>query len=168
MTELEQTIVSHDPTTQKMGRAECEFALDLSRRKEATSKPPNGLVVSSDDEVRQALAESLGECGLTCVLASTVAETWTTVARREVAVVVCNDWLPDCSYTDIVNRVGKSSARIPVVVVSRVGDWPEYLSAVCAGAFDYMAYPPIRGELQRVIRDALMSNRQQLEGVDVI
>ena len=87
---------------------------------------------------------------------------------REALIVVCNEWLPDGSYADIVNLLAASAMRIPLVVVSRIGDWPEYLRAVGAGAFDYVAYPPIRGELQRVIRNALASDTQEFAGADVV
>ena len=89
------------------------------------------------------------------------------MARLEVSVVVCNEWLPDGSYVDIVKFMAKSYARTPLIVISRIGDWPEYLRAIGAGAFDYVAYPPIRGELQRVIRNALIASKRQwhLKGV---
>jgi len=40
--------------------------------------------------------------------------------------------------------------------ISRTGDWPEYLAAIRSGAFDYLAYPPAPGELQRIIRNAFL------------
>jgi hypothetical protein len=45
---------------------------------------PNGLVVSSDAEVRRKLAEILGHGGLAPVFASTVAESRTALVRRDV------------------------------------------------------------------------------------
>jgi len=167
MTELEETTV-HDSTTERVWRGEFESAFALSRRQEATSKPPNGLVVSSDEEVCRKLAKSLGQCGLAAIFASTVVESRIALAGREVFVVLCNECLADGTYEDIVEFVRRSHTRIPLVVVSRTGEWPEYIRSVDRGAFDYVAYPPIREELQRVIRNALVWNRQNREGVDVI
>jgi len=165
---LAEATVLHDSRTENTEHGEFELLFAPCRRKGATSNPPNGLVVSSDDEVRRKLAESLDECGLGSIFSSTVAESRTAMAGGEVFVVVCNEWLPDGSYVDIVKLVAKSCTRIPLIVISRIGDWPEYLMAISAGAFDYVAYPPIRGDLQRAIRNALVWNRQNREGADVI
>ena len=166
LTELEEAPVSHDSRTESKVRGEFEFAFARSRSKEATSKLRNGLVVSADHEVRRKLAESLGQCGLAPIFASTVVESRIALAGREVFVVLCNECLADGTYEDIVNLVRRSHTRIPLVVVSRTGEWPEYLRAVGRGAFDYVAYPPIRGELQRAIRNALEWNRQSREDAD--
>lgn len=166
--EIEEATLSHDSRTENTEHGEFELAIAPCRRKGATSHPPNGLVVSSDDEVRQKLAESLGECGLGSIFSSTVAESRIAMAGRDVFVVVCNEWLPDGSYVDIVKLVARSGARIPLIVISRIGDWPEYLRAISAGAFDYAAYPPIRGDLHRAIRNALVWNSQNREGADAI
>jgi two-component system response regulator PilR (NtrC family) len=157
MTEHNEKAVSHERTSEEKRHGELEFVLSLTRQKDPTSTLPSGLVVSPDDEVRETLAGSLGECGFAAIFAATVGEGRIALARREVFVVVSEEWLPDGSYVDIVNLTAHSYARIPVVVVSRIGDWPEYLRAVGAGAFDYVPYPPIRGELRRVIRGALTS-----------
>jgi DNA-binding NtrC family response regulator len=164
--EVEEATVSHDSRTENTGNGELELAFAPCLRKEAPSNPPNGLVVSSDDEVSRKLAESLGQCGLAPIFASTVVESRMALAAREVFLVLCNECLADGTYEDIVNLVRRSHTRIPLVVVSRIGEWPEYFRAVGCGAFDYLAYPPIRGELQRVIRDALLGCKRQrhLEG----
>ena len=166
--ELQVASVAHDFRTENTGHEELALAFAACRRREAMWNPPNGLVVSSDDEVRQTLAESLGECGLGSIFSSTVAESWKAMGGREVFVVVCDDWLPDGSYMDIVKLVARSCTRIPLIVISRIGDWPEYLRATGAGAFDYVAYPPIRGDLQQAIRNALVWNRRNREGADAI
>jgi DNA-binding NtrC family response regulator len=165
--ELEEATLSPDSRTEDTGHGELDLAYAPCRRKGATSNPPYGLVVSSDDEIRRQLAESLGECGLASMFSSTVEESRIAVAERQVFVVVCNEWLPDGSYLDIVKLTARSCTRIPLIVISRIGDWPEYLRAICAGAFDYVAYPPIRGEFRRVIRNALLGGEPQrhLEGV---
>jgi DNA-binding NtrC family response regulator len=157
MTEHNEKAVRHERISEEGRHGELEFVLSLTRQKDSASTLPSGLVVSPDDEVRQTLALSLGECGFASIFSSTVGEGRIALARREVFVVVSEEWLPDGSYVDMVNLIAQSCARIPVVVVSRIGDWPEYLRAVGAGAYDYVPYPPIRGELRRVIRSALTS-----------
>ena len=119
-----------------------------------------GMVVSSEDRVRRKLAEILGQCGLTPILASTVAESQTALARRKFCMVLCDDCLADGDYQRIVEIVNHADTKPPVIVLSRTGDWPEYLAAIRAGAYDYLAYPPVPTELHRVIRNAFLDRDQ--------
>ena len=158
MSELHGTTIPYDPATRKANGEKIEFAYALRQRnKEVVLKFPNGLVVSSDEEVRRKLGEILGQCGLAPVFASTVTESGMTLAENEVFIVLCEDCLSDGKYRDIVKLVCQSDTKVLVVVVSRTGEWPEYLTAIRAGAFDYLAYPPIPGELQRIIQNAFRS-----------
>jgi DNA-binding NtrC family response regulator len=142
-----------------------EMAFALRRRKRmAMLQLPGGLVVSSDDEVRLKLAETLGQCGLAPVLASTVAESGMALAGHEIFIVVCDDRLDDGKYEDVVRLVVRSQTKVPIIVVSRTGGWPEYFAAMCGGAFDYLAYPPIPGDLQETIRNALLEQQWYVGG----
>ncbi len=155
MIQHDQTTVPFDPATPKANSRKFEFALPLRQRETGVrSKRPYGLVVSSDDEVRRELTEILVQCGLVPVLASTVNESGMALAGHEVFLVLCNDCLADGAYGDIVKMVDQSDVKVPVIVVSQTGDWPEYFIAIRAGVFDYLPYPPIPGELQRIIQNA--------------
>ncbi len=171
MSELHGTTIPYGPATRKANDEKVEFAYALGQRnKEVILKLPNGLVVSSDEEIRRKLGEILGQCGLAPVFASTVTESGMALAGHEVFIVLCDDCLPDGKYVDIVKLVVQSHTRVLVVVVSRTGEWPEYLKAIRAGAFDYLAYPPIPGELRRIIQNAFRECGQQrrLEGTAVL
>ena len=120
-----------------------------------------GLVVSSEARVRRNLAEILGQCGLTPILASTVAESQMALDRHTFCMVLCNDCLADGDYQAIVEIVKHADTRPPVIVLSRTGNWPEYLEATRAGAYDYLPYPPVPTEIHRVIRNAFLDRDQQ-------
>jgi DNA-binding NtrC family response regulator len=155
MSELHRTTIPYDPATGKASDEKSEFAYALRRRnQEVILQLPKGLVVSSDEEVRRKLGEILRQCGLAAVFASTVSESGMVLAGNEVFVVLCDDCLPDGKYVDIVKLVGRSDSKVQVVVVSRTGEWPEYLTAIHAGAFDYLAYPPVPWELRRIVQNA--------------
>ena len=148
--------VPYDQQDRHGNGEEFELAFSLRRKKGVILKIPNGLVVSSDEEVRRKLAETLGQCRLAPVFASTVAGSEIALCGKKVFIVLCHNFLIDGKYEDIVKMVSHSGANVPVIVVSRTVDWPEYLTAMRAGVFDYLAYPPIAGELQRIIRNALL------------
>ncbi len=65
---------------------------------------PNGLIVSSDEEVLQKLAKTTGQCGLATFLAFTVGECKKIVDRHEVCLVLCDDHLIDGNYEDILRQ----------------------------------------------------------------
>ena len=169
MIQLEGTTMRYGPAENQEGnRGKFECAFSLRRlEKVVMLKTPNGLVASSDEEVRRSLAEILAQCELVPLFSSTVAESRMVLSRRKVFIVLSHDLLVDGEYDDIVRMVSQSDTNVPVIVVSRTGDWPEYLTAIRAGVFDYLAYPPIAGELQRIIRNALSWNKQY-QGAEVI
>lgn len=167
MAEPEESIVRCVRLTHTAGHEKAEFALAIRQFRKANLKFPAGLVVTSDDEVRGRLAASLWRCGLEPVFADTVAESRIALAGYDILIVLCNELLADGNYDDVVKSIGMCRTRIPVVVFSRTGDWPEYLRAVVGGAFDYLAYPPISGDLRRVILNALLWDKQDFEGAEV-
>lgn len=145
----------------KIGNAKVHsFELTFPRRARPRSAHSNllsGLVASSDGEVLQKLAQSMRQCDVETFLAFTLNESKRIVDSHEVCLVLCDERLIDGNYEDILSAIEGSRAKTPVIVVSRTGDWPDYLKATAAGVFDYQAYPPILGELPRAIRSALAS-----------
>jgi len=158
MIQIEERAARYDALEPKaIDVSNLEFAFALRQQKrEANLQVPSGLVVSSDTEVRRNLAEVVRQCALTPVLASTVAESAMALGRHEILIVVCNDRLEDGKYEDIVKLAVRPEMQVPVIVVSRTGDWPEYLAAMGGGAFDYLVYPPFPGDLQQTIQNALL------------
>jgi DNA-binding NtrC family response regulator len=124
-----------------------------------TLNSPSGLVVCSDDETRRTLAEILRGCELAPILAATAAEISMALACSEVYLVLCEESGVDANYRGVVEIVKRVERKIPVIVVSRTGDWSDYLTALHNGAFDRLAYPPSPGEFQRVIRNAFREQR---------
>ena len=69
--------------------------------------------------------------------------------------------LPDGRYSDLLQLQQQSAYNTPVIVVSRTGDWEEYFEALERGAHDFLAYPLIPGELQRILKAFLAERRRQ-------
>jgi DNA-binding NtrC family response regulator len=122
-----------------------------------TATAPTGLAASSRTETLHALAQFMLQSSVTTFLAESVDEARRILDRQEVQLVICDDRLIDGEYEDILRTVHNARATPPIIVVSPTGDWPDYLEALSAGAFDYIPYPPIPGELPRAIRQALCS-----------
>ncbi len=72
-----------------------------------------GMVVSSEDSVRRRLAELLRQCGLTPVLASTVADSQATLAKNKVCMLLCDECLADGDYQAVVEIVKHADTKPP-------------------------------------------------------
>ena len=110
----------------------------------------NVVVVSADLEAQQALAILLDRCGLVPIPASTVREAEAMLNHDSISVILCSKELPDGGFSDILRQTARTLNRVPVIVFSRLADWERYLNVLRAGAFDYVLYPPIREEIERV------------------
>lgn len=108
----------------------------MRSRKEYMPNLREVLVVSSDDEVRRNLAGIVGLCGLEPVLCDTVADSRAVLTRYAICVVFCEDQLAYGNYRDLVEAAERTTAEAPIIVVSCLADWNEYLKAARAGAFD--------------------------------
>jgi len=169
MMRFDETPLGYDSAMVRVGEAgNLDFTLPNREPQEGMLlNLPEALVVSPDDDVHRKLAEILGHCGFASVLASTVAESRRALAQHDVCLVLCVECLPDGNYQAVVEFVKTFDPNVPVIVVSRTGDWPDYLRAMCVGVFDYLAYPPIPGELRRGIRNAFLQRQRPKNIEDV-
>jgi DNA-binding NtrC family response regulator len=161
MIQSEIEVLARQPTETGDGK-NSRFDLTFPLRASAGPGKLNSstaLVASSDENVQRDLAEMIVQCGLAACVAFTVRESKKILDRQKVSLVVCDESLIDGKYQDILSETVRLRLKTPVIVVSPTGDWPDYLKAISAGAFDYLAYPPIPGDLPRTIRDALTPRR---------
>ena len=85
-------------------------------------------------------------------------ESLTALVRHDVCLALCDEFVVGGNYRAVVEIAEHADTKVPVIFVSRTGDWPEYLAAIRREAFDYVACPPIPGELQRIIRNAVLEH----------
>ena len=163
MMRFNETTVACDSAKARMGPSgRLDFVFPNRASQEAmTLNSPKALVVSPDGDIHRKLTNILGHCGFASVLAFTVHESQRALAKHDICVVLCVERLPDGNYQAVVELVKRFDPNVPVIVVSRTGDWPDYLKAMCLGAFDYLAYPPIPGELRQSIRNAFLERQRQ-------
>lgn len=113
------------------------------------------LVICAEGEHRERVVETIRECGLRPACCCSLKEALSLLDRQYFSVVFCNDTLPDGDFRALVNEPRKSSADVPVIILSRRADWDAYLTAIAAGAFDYITCPPDSAETKRILWSAL-------------
>lgn len=113
------------------------------------------LVVCSDPENRKTLLGVLTQCGLELIISSTVSEARAVLARQAFPLVICEADLAGGSFRDLLRATQAAGVRIPVVVASRLDNTHEYLEAMQLGAFDYIAGPFRRSDVEWIVSQAL-------------
>jgi DNA-binding NtrC family response regulator len=122
------------------------------------------LVIDAKGESRTRIVETIQKCGLRPTCCRGLREARPLLARQKFSAVFCNDMLSDGDFRAIMNEVRKSGADVPVIVLSRLADWDTYLSALGAGAFDYIATPPDSAEIERILWSALRESSDHRRG----
>lgn len=113
------------------------------------------LVTFSDSQRRETLIRILAECGVEPVVSSTVGEAQALLSREMVALVFCETDLSDGTFYDVLRASERTKQRPPVVVCSRFYDKDAYIEAMSMGAFDFVAFPLRRDEMEWIVGNAL-------------
>jgi two-component system, NtrC family, response regulator HydG len=113
------------------------------------------LVISASEENRIALSEALAADGFVPALCSSITEAQKFIESDDTSIVFCDDCVNDGGLKNVVAEVAKRHRPMPVIAVSRTGEWGEYFEALRVGAHDYLSLPLRRDELDRVLASAL-------------
>lgn len=110
------------------------------------------LMASSDTESRRAIAESLRGTQFLPVFAGSIGEGAELLRRLPVCLILCEENLPDGGYQELLRETEDCGAAVPLVVLSRAGEWDEYLRAIRLGAMDMITPPYHRSILLALFR----------------
>jgi two-component system, OmpR family, KDP operon response regulator KdpE len=127
---------------------------------------PRVLVVDDEPQILRALETNLRGAGYDVDTAATAEAALSTAAMRPPDAVILDLVLPDRSGTEVCRELRKWSSA-PVLVLSVVGDEPEKVAALDAGADDYIQKPfgieELLARLRAVLRRAGPSGGPVLE-----
>ena len=124
------------------------------------------LVVDDEPQILRALQTSLRGAGYDVATAATAAEALSTAAMRPPDAFILDLVLPDGSGIDVCREL-RSWSSAPILVLSVVGDEPEKVAALDAGADDYVQKPfgidELLARLRALLRRATPSGEPVLE-----
>jgi two-component system, OmpR family, KDP operon response regulator KdpE len=124
------------------------------------SDGPKILAIEDEQEIRRFLRVSLSHHGYLLVEAENGAGGILQAAQQQPDLIVLDLGLPDMDGLEVIRRVREWS-QMPIIVLSARGQEREKVTALDAGADDYLTKPFSVGELLARIRVAL---RHQLLG----
>jgi len=122
------------------------------------------LVVDDEPQILRALTTNLRGAGYDVVTSATGEDALAQAATRSPDALILDLVLPDLSGTEVCRRLREWSA-VPVIVLSAVGDEAAKVSALDAGADDYVTKPFGIDELLARLRAALRRTGQPAEPI---
>jgi two-component system KDP operon response regulator KdpE len=112
------------------------------------------LVVDDEPQILRALQLKLRTAGYAVETAATAEEAVMKAAMRPPEAIILDLLLPDGSGTDVCREL-RTWSRVPIVVLSAVGEETEKIAALDAGADDYVTKPFSGDELLARVRAQL-------------
>lgn len=113
------------------------------------------LVVDDDDEVRSAIYDALVELGLQATPKPNANDALRELEHSEFDCVLTDVKMPGIDGIELCRRVSGDRPNVPVVVMTSFGDVDAAVSALRAGAFDFVTKPLAVEQLGEVLQRAL-------------
>ena len=113
------------------------------------------LVVDDEADIRELLDLTLARMGLLADCVGSVAEARRMLAGERYQLCLTDMRLPDGEGLDLVRHIAETVADLPVAVITAHGSTENAVSALKAGAFDYIAKPVSLEQLRSLVKSAL-------------
>lgn len=113
------------------------------------------LLVCPMHPTRQQLIDAVRQTGADHVVTSSVREATEALKVGKYDIIVTGRKLEDGRSDDLLQAAHGTQPHAPVVVVSRTGDWDEYIETINRGAFDFFPADSPPDESARIISNAL-------------
>jgi two-component system response regulator PilR (NtrC family) len=122
------------------------------------------LIVDDETDIRELLVMTLDRMGIETYGASGVAEAKALLKQRTYALCLTDMQMPDGTGLDLVNYIGEHHAGLPIAVITAHASADNAVSALKAGAFDYLSKPISLKQLRPVIEFAVKLSTQTNAG----
>ena len=119
------------------------------------------LVVDDEHDIRELLSITLGRMGLRVDTAADVAEAKRRLEETPYALCFTDMMLPDGSGQEIIELIATRYPRTPVAMITAHGNVDAAVTALKAGAFDFVSKPVDIAILRRLVQTALRMNEDK-------
>lgn len=118
---------------------------------------PSILLIEDCPETQQTLCETLQREGYSVSTISDAGKAFTEVEEwaQQYHLVIIEEAMAASSGLRLLRKARAQRNDLPVVVVTRAGDWDGYAHALSAGAAQYIPQPIDRSELLAAVEGAL-------------
>jgi two-component system response regulator PilR (NtrC family) len=129
--------------------------LKNERRTRGRGEVRRVLVVDDEADIRELLDLTLARMGLLADCVGSLAEARRMLASQRYQLCLTDMRLPDGEGLDLVRHITDTVADLPVAVITAHGSTENAVSALKAGAFDYIAKPVSLEQLRGMVKSAL-------------
>jgi two-component system response regulator PilR (NtrC family) len=113
------------------------------------------LIVDDETDIRELIALTLERMGIIAETASNLDDAKHLLSKRHFALCLTDMRLPDGNGLDLVRFIGLHHPGLPVAVITAYGSADNAVSALKAGAFDYLSKPISLKQLRPLVESAL-------------
>ena len=131
------------------------MSLKNERRSRSRGEAKRVLVVDDEADIRELLDLTLARMGLQADCAGSLAEARQLLANHSYQLCLTDMRLPDGEGLELVRHIADTVADLPVAVITAHGSAENAVSALKAGAFDYIAKPVSLDQLRGMVKSAL-------------
>jgi DNA-binding NtrC family response regulator len=121
------------------------------------------LLADDDDNLRRVLEFQLSEAGYEIRAAADGAEAFEIFTNNDFDCVITDLRMPKLSGLELLEKIKNVNAEIPVVVITAFGEVETAVTAMKAGAFDYINKPFNRDEILLTLERALSFSQTKNE-----
>lgn len=118
------------------------------------------LIIDDEPDISELLAITLERMGIECKTAEDVHTALALLKKEPFQLCLTDMHLPDGSGLDIVQHIQKNYPQTPVAVITAYGSTEMAVTALKAGAFDFVSKPVELNRLRDLVRNALTLSGQ--------
>jgi len=119
------------------------------------------LIVDDEPDIRELLELTLGRMNLETRSAQNVEEAMHLLEQFKFDLCLTDMRLPDGNGLDLVRHIQGSHPQMPVAVITAHGSMEAAITALKAGAFDFVSKPLDVNDLRNIVRSALKVGQSQ-------
>lgn len=125
----------------------------------------NCLVVDDETDIRELVVLTLERMDIRAYSAATITEAKQLLASQQFNLCLTDMRLPDGLGLELVEHITANYAGLPVAVITAYGSAENAVSALKAGAFDYLTKPISLKQLRPLIESALKLSNPDVKNV---
>ncbi len=119
------------------------------------------LVVDDEPDIRELLVLTLGRLGLLVDTAANVTDAKRRLGEATYAFCLTDMRLPDGTGLELVEHIASHYPAVPVAVITAYGSVDAAVTALKAGAFDFVSKPVDLAVLRRLVQSALKLSEER-------
>lgn len=125
------------------------------------TKRPACLIVDDETDIRELLVLTLERMGINAESASNVGDAKFLLDTHSYGLCITDMRLPDGNGLDLVRHISQHHPGLPVAVITAYGSPENAVSALKAGAFDYLSKPISLKQLRPLVESAMKLSTEE-------